>query len=631
MTNKKYDVVIVGAGISGSLIARQLGLAGKRVLILEAGAAVPPDRAGYMQNFYTATAKTPESPYPPTEATVLDPGSEATPRATILGLVNFTDPQKSYLVQPAPDPAHQATSLPFSSTYERVGGGTTWHWLGTSLRLVPDDITMKSKYDPAGNGDWTDWPIAYEELETLYGQAESDVIGVAASVAQQAPLEQAIGMTYPPGYQYPMNPIPESLVDQSVSQGVSGMDFEQQSVFVTPTPQGRNSQPFQNRRTCAGNTNCIPICPIQAKYDATYTLAQAQNTGNVDVWYQTVVNRVNVDANGRVESVSYIQWDQQLNPTKKATGTVSATLFVLAAHAMETPRLLLMSATDALPNGVANSSGYVGACLMDHVIYLSWALAPQPIFPYRGPLSTSGIESLRTGPFRSTRSSFRIEIGNEGWNWAVGDPWSTTLDLINGTNVSQTNPFSPPGGPPPTAPQAPQVLAGVQLAQALNDRLTRQFRLGFLIEQTPMKGNRVELDPQHTDGLGLPRPRIVQYEFDEYVLNGFRAAKQLASSIYQRMGATEYTNYSGTEGQAGYFLLDGEPCRFFGAGHIIGTYRMGADPKSSVVNADQRSWDHENLWLVGSGVFPTEAAANPTLTIVALTLKAAEAILKALA
>src|SRR6185295_2379244 len=124
------------------------------------------------------------------------PGAEATPRPTYMGLNHWTNTSLSYLAQPAPDPQNAPANLPFSSTYERAGGGTTWHWLGTSLRLVPNDLTMYTRYgvfDPAA-----DWPIGYDELSRLYGKAEAE-IGVSASVAQQEPLENAIGLTYPAG------------------------------------------------------------------------------------------------------------------------------------------------------------------------------------------------------------------------------------------------------------------------------------------------------------------------------------------------------------------------------------------------------------------------------------------------
>jgi choline dehydrogenase-like flavoprotein len=125
------------------------------------------------------------------------------------------------------------------------------HWLGTSFRFVPNDFCMQSQYQQLVN-----WPFGYSELEPWYGEAEKE-IGVSASAADQAYL----GITFPPGYKYPMNPIVPSLVDQAVTQGVKGTSFKGIPLTVTSTPAGRNSQPYQNRRVCAGNTNCIPIRP----------------------------------------------------------------------------------------------------------------------------------------------------------------------------------------------------------------------------------------------------------------------------------------------------------------------------------------------------------------------------------
>jgi choline dehydrogenase-like flavoprotein len=617
----QYDVVIVGAGVAGSIIASELAAAGKRVLILEAGPAVPDNRSAYMDNFYLSNAKTPESPYPPLG---LQPGQEATPRPTILGLNNWTDPRKSYLIQPTPTPP-EPQNLPFASTTERVGGGTTWHWLGTSLRLVPHDLEMHTHYKVFEPG--TDWPLGYDELSQLYGKAEAE-IGVSASVAQQAPLENAIGLTYPPGYQYPLAPIPLSLVDQAVSQSVAGLSLpssDDKPVFVTPTPAGRNSQPYQSRRVCAGNTNCIPICPIQAKWDATVTLGKALNTGMVTVLSQAVASQLLTDADGRISGVQYLPWQQALDPAPQPPVTVTGAAYVLAAHAIENPRLLMLSANEAFPHGLANTSDQLGRNLMDHVLYLSWALMPdgQPVFPYRGPLSTSGIESLRDGEFRRKRAAFRMEIGNEGWNFPIGDPYVTVQDFINGTNVSKLNPISPPGSPSSAPPQA---LGGVALAQAINDRLTRQFRIACLLEQSPQASNRITLDPTYKDGLGLARPKIA-YGFDDYTLDGFAAARQTCSAIYQSMNAPEFTDYSQAQSQPGYFEYQGVPYVFFGAGHVMGTHRMGTDRALSVTDANQRSWDHGNLWIVGSGSFPTVATPNPTLTIAAMAFKTAADVL----
>jgi len=627
----QFDVVIIGAGVSGNTIAWQLGLAGKKVLILEAGVAVPDSREEYMENFYLALAKTPEAPYPAIagrksvngQITQPNPADLPTPRATVLGIGGA--PDTSYLVQARPDgktnpptgDKGNVRGLQFSSTYERIGGGTSWHWLGTSLRELENDIQMKTKYDV-----FWDWPVTYTEMQELWAQAEK-AIGVAASTVQQEPLE-VVGLKYPPGYQYPMGPIPMSIVDQTVSTGVAGLqvpgmldgdgDTRMYDVFVTPTPQGRNSEPYQDRRVCAGNTNCIPICPIQAKWDPTVTLGEALDTGNVTVSYQSVA--VNIAVEGKsVTRIDYLVWSRdasgKLTSEKKS---VTGKLYVLAAHAIENAKLLLMSNDK---KGICNRSDQVGRNLMYHVLYLSWALInpnDDPIWGYRGPLATSGIESLRDGDFRKYRSSFRMEIGNEGWNFSSSDPYNTTMDYIQGTNNALLNPDK-------------QRLGGLALVQKLNSLLTRQFRIGVMFDQAPLAENRVTLDPTHTDGLGLPRPHI-EYGLDPYTMEGFRVAADVCSKVYERMGATEFTTTG--VGGTGDFTYKGKNYHYYGAGHVMGTHRMGPTPDTSVVDASQRSHDVPNLWIVGSGSFPTVATANPTLTLMGLAFKSAGSILAAL-
>jgi len=627
-TNPQYDVVIVGAGIAGALIANELGAKGKRVLILEAGLDGQQSHIDDMARFYTAQAKVPEAPYtPPIVAadaqgyqSPSDPSSMAVGRPSTLTLTQGTwqDETQSYLDQQGP--------LAFSSTYERVGGGTMRHWLGTSLRFVPNDFRTKSVY-----GVQEDWPIGYPELEPWYGAAER-AIGVSADADDQAYL----GITFPETYRYPMPPIPSSLVDEAVSAALASVPpVDGLPLSVSNTPAGRNSIPYQDRRVCAGNTNCIPICPIQAKYDPTVTLGDALQHRGVSILYQTVASEVLVGPDGAVSGIAYLQYDDPNGPATRQ-GTVTATRYVIAGHAIETPRLLLMSKNGGrTPNGVANASGHLGQHLMDHPIYLSWALTKDPCYGYRGPLSTAGIEDLRDGEFRKRRAAFRIEIGNEGWNFAVGDPTTTTLDFIAGSNGSGLNPQR-------------QMLANAELTQRMNYVLTHQFRLGFLMEQTPDDDCAVTLSPTWKDRLGLPRPRIT-YNFSPYTKMGFVAARQTGSAIYRAMGATEYTVHP-TKADVGNdptvfaitYDAQGRPVpegttppagatteyfRFFGAGHTVGTYRMGTSATDSVVDRQQRSWDHRNLFLVGSGVFPTVATGNPTLTLAALALWASQTIL----
>jgi choline dehydrogenase-like flavoprotein len=276
-----------------------------------------------------------------------------------------------------------------------------------------------------------------------------------------------------------------------------------------------------------------------------------------------------------------------------------------------------------MPNGVANFSGQVGKNLMDHPLYLAWALMPKPVFGYRGPLATSGIESTRDGDFRKKRAAFRIEIGNEGWNFPINDPYTTTVDFINGINQSGLNPIGE---------GQPQALFGPGLVNSLNDRLTRQFRLGFLVEQSPDSSNCVTLAAEK-DHLNLPRPKI-HYDISPYSRAGLGAAVEAADQIFSQLNARQFTTDPAPDDPSALEVpVNGKPKRikFFGSGHIVGTYCMGTTKENSVVNSEQRSWDHPNLFLVGSGVFPTVATGNPTLTIAALSLWAAQTIKKDLA
>ena len=654
--NQEYDVVIVGSGIAGSIVAYQLGLQGKKVLILEAGQPVPVDRSGYMETFFKANAKTPESPYPPTVQNpsastpdnplgLPDPAQENVPRYTVLQIGPWRNPKQCYFTY-SPQELHLTGDSPranfaFASSYERIGGGTTWHWLGTSLRLFPNDFELKTLY-----GQGVDWPGGkdfYQKLVPYYEKATNE-IGVAGDKGALDQLYTQFGVSptgnYGPEYNYPMPGITESLVDQAYINSVTSITVDGNPVYVTPTPQGRNSLPGE-RRQCAGNTNCIPICPIQAKYDATVTLARAQQTGNVDVWYRHVANNIRVDDNtDDITGIDYITYDTHGGiPT--GSGTVTAKKYVLAAHAIETPKLLLMSNKNKnFKRGVANSSDQVGRNLMDHVMYLAWGLAKDPVFAYRGPLSTSGVESLRDGEFRKERSAYRIEIGNEGWQWAANDPFTTLADFVFGQNNSQLNGDSVnQQGQPLRWDQnlpANSQLFGAQLVNTLNAIYTRQIRLGYLIEQLPDPENRVELSETETDHLGLPRPKVTYRIQEDYVRNAFVSAKEVSTEIFNAIGATEYTKLPPApvlygkpdKVTATNFQYQGDNFTFYGAGHIVGTYRMGDCKEDSVLNARQQSWDHSNLFMVGSGVFPTVATGNPTLTIAALAFQAAEHILE---
>ena len=395
----------------------------------------------------------------------------------------------------------------------------------------------------------------------------------------------------------------------------------------------------EGRRACAGNTNCIPICPIQAKYDPTITLNEALNSQarEADDCTRSRARSSSIRPYGRSPR-SGIR-DTVLLPTKPLRGTIKAKIFVIAGNAIETARLLLMSKNDALPlkpRPWPTAVGWSDKYLMDHPYYVAWGQLPmngEQVWPYRGPLITSGIGDLCDGEFRGKRAAFRVDIGNEGWNFViasvvgVGDPHVTTIDFVNGIDrnlLKSKHAAAGIAGPPPS-----KALYGPALTKALNENISRQFRVGFLIEQTPDAGNRVTLSMENLDGLGLPRPKIA-YDLSPYTRRGIVAAHQFKEMLFKHMHATDFTRVADNDPSGFDEQINGRTVRlnFTGAGHIMGTFRMGTTRDNSVVDLNQRSHDHDNLYLVGSGTFPTGGTANPTLTIAALALRTADLIAK---
>ncbi len=600
----RYDVAIAGSGFAGANMALLLARAGRRVLVIEAGPGLDALHGAHVERYVLSPFKSPSAPYPP-DAGALDPSRTNAPRPTIEALVAaWDDPARSYF-------EHAAGSLPFASTYERLAGGTGNHWMGTAIRMDGADFRLRSAY---GRG--LDWPLGYGDLEPYYGRAEH-LLGVAGDRAEQ---ETVNGIAYGAGYAYPMGPIPPSYSDQVVRARLDGAvlaDDAAAPVRLTSTPAGRNSAAYQDRGPCRGSTSCVPICPVRAKYDPRVALREAMATGRVELLARGVVDHVRIDEGGAVTGLHYLRYDDDGAPAatgRTGEGVATAAVYVLAAHAVENARILL-NTERVTGRPAANSSGLVGRHLMDHPVYLAWGLMPAPVYPYRGPLSTSGVETLRDGPFRRRRAAWRVELGNTGWNWPIGDPYVTGADFLYGADDSGANPGR-------------RVLAGRPYAEAVNDVLTRQIRIAFLVEQEADPSNRVELSDTWTDNLGIPRPRIT-YGMSEYVRAGFASAREAAARVWARLGAADRTV---TRGDApNTFRHAGRTYNYQGAGHLCGTHVMGSAPGRSVVNAQQRTWDHPNLYLAGCGSMPSVGTQNPTLTMLAVTCRTVDDILARLA
>ncbi|MFF7725303.1 GMC family oxidoreductase [Streptomyces sp. NPDC008001] len=607
---ERYDVIVVGAGLSGSLIAKELGDKGRRVLVLEAGTGALDTWPGHLEavdTFYSALAKVPNSPYRPNAEA---PSPDA---LDLSGLPAGGYSAHGYFVQNGP--------LPYGSDYLRAPGGTALHWLGLTPRMHPEDFRTRRTY-----GYGRDWPLGYDDLEPHYRAAER-ALGVAGDAAEQA---AAIGLPFPEGYVYPMRAIPRSYVDAVFAARLDGARVREApgapatTLRVTGTPHARNGTPdprYDEGRgyrpvgaaglpnygeRCVGNASCVPICPAQAKYTPLKTQA-AWDRHRVRLVTRAVVSRVLADGTGRVLGVEYREYAEGAAPAAAhahTTRTAEADVVVLAAHAIENAKLLLLSR-------LGNHSDQVGRNLMDHPVLLGWGLLDHPVGPFRGPASTSGLECFRTGPARRSRSPFRIEISNWGWGWPAGSPGSDVARLLGiGADAAQ------PRG---------KGLFGARLRAALGARIGPQVSVQFLLEQEAEERNRVTLDRRRTDRLGLPRP-VLTYDLSDRVKRGMAAAKAVSEQLFRLLGAEDRTTYGPGPLSPGWFRFEGRDFVFNGAGHGGGTHVMGDSRGTSVVDSWQRCWDHPNLYAVGCGSMPSMGTSNPSLTMAALALRSSARI-----
>ena len=604
-SSRTYDVVIVGAGIAASIVANELSKEeGFRILIIEAGLGHAMSQDGYqrfLETFYSAIDKDNNAPYPK------NPNADM-PRSSLLKkLAPGETNSDAYWVQFGPYVS--------DSSYSRVLGGTTMHWEGKTIRMLRQDFEMKKLY---GHG--LDWPISLDVLMPYYRKAEHE-IGVSGDVASQ----RALGAEFEDDYAYPMHEMPPSYLDEVVGKDFNGMkvrlDEEEYELNLSTFPQGRNGIPNQAYKRwnegklfepvgavtfhqseegerCQGNTNCVPLCPVQAKYDARKTLVKALRTGRVDVLTQAVASEVHFDkTNGTVKEITVKIYESregdQYRPFK-----VRGKIFILAANAVENARLLLESAE----RSKLTLNPRIGQHLMDHPYLLCWALLRKNGGVGRGPLVTSGICNLRNGAFRSKQAAFAVDIHNDGWGWANGSPVSKLMTAVDDLNKY-----------------------GRGLRQELVNQISRELLLAFMVEMPAERTNCVTVDPAYPDTLGNFRPKI-KLDVPDYSMAGIEYARNVSRLVFQRIGAEDYTQYDPQN--YGYRTYNGQGYEIRGGNHLAGTHIMGTSGEDSVVDSYQKSWEHPNLYLIGAGSMPTIGTSNTTLTITALCLRTSEAIIK---
>lgn len=519
MQRIESDVVIVGSGLAGSLAACRLAAHGLSVTILEAGPRI--ERDAVARGFRNASAVDLTSGFPnTTHAPRRGPGAEG-------DHIRFTGPART------------------RPEYLRVVGGTTWSWAGVTPRLIPADLRMKTRY-----GVGVDWPVDYDQLESYYAEAEVELGVSGPSTATSTP---------------PMPELPRTWSDR-----VMGERLAKLGIPLEAAPVARNSEPYRGRPRCEGYGTCSPLCPSGAQYSAIVHVTAAERLG-VRILENARVDRIGTNAAGQV--------NEAIARRPDGTGiSARGRAIVLAANGYESPRILLMSASERFPAGLANGSGQVGRNFFDHIEIEARAVMPIPLFPGRGPYNLVASYRDRDGAFRRERPGHVLSVHSH----------SFLNDIAEGT-LAQGN--EPPG-----------------IDAAIRDEFLRTTELIAAIEQLPAADNALTLDWNDRDSAGQPRMRL-HYALGAYAEAGVAHVTTRFEEIGQALGAR----------------LRGisKPRTRF---HPMGMTRMGADPESSVVDHKCRTHDHPNLFVLGSSTFPTGGCVEPGLTIAALALRSADAI-----
>jgi gluconate 2-dehydrogenase alpha chain len=457
MATEKTDIVIVGAGAAGGILAAELGKAGIKVIGLERGPRLstadfaPQDELRYFQR------------------QDLRPNMKRDP------------------VTWRPNANTRATTVGGLNNGNQAGGGTV-HYGAVSWRFHEDDFRVRShtieRYGASAipeDSSVADWPLSYADLEPYYDRAEYE-IGVSGKAGnlQGKKIDGGNVFEAPRRRDYPLPPL-------QVDQSGANMEAAARKLGYHPfsTPRAILSQPYNGRPACSYCGFCQAFgCHIGAKSSILVTkLPEADASGNFKLITGAMCYRVNSDNSGRATGVAYYGPDGSDN-------SIEAEIVILAPFIYDNVRLLLLSKTEKFPNGLANTSGQVGKHLMAHIGARAFAaFDDRHVNIFMGPSAQ-----------KHTLDDFNADNFDHGG-----------LGFIRGAQIS-SGPAALEGGPIGTAmamnppPGVPRW--GAAYRDFFAQYYTRHTALTGQTENLPYADQTIDLDPNVRDTWGLPAPRL---------------------------------------------------------------------------------------------------------------------------
>ncbi len=446
----------------------------------------------------------------------------------------------------------------------QVVGGSSVHFTANFWRFRPVDFDERSRLGAIPGASLADWPISYDDLEPYYTKVDWEV-GVSGAAGGWGEPRRS--------RPYPVPPLPVKSAGVLFERAAKKLGWH-----PFPAPMAILSRPHNGRGACQSCGFCMGYgCEFGAKSSTLASMIPiAERTGRCEVRANCHVRKVELDAKGRATGVIYFdaQGKEQLQRARAV---------VLACNGAETPRLLLMSKSKHFPQGLANSSGMVGK----HLMFNGGAIVPGL---YEHPLNEyKGVQVTRIALDWYDSDAKRGFYGGGGLD-ARAD---LTLPILWGLS----------GGAPG------QRNWGSDYKAFLAHNFTRQMSVMGHTTSLPVESNTITLDPTLTDAHGLPAIRVT-YRDHEDDLKMTRFMQERAREIHVAAGARQVVDFPVGVSTS--------------AAHLLGTCRMGNDPKSSVVDRFHRTHDVRNLFICDGSSLVTSGRGQPTMTIMALAFRAGE-------